>query len=793
MHAAPLPLIAFCFFCISANPTSINADVVTEAQPPAAIALQSAPKAQPFSLHEVTLTDGPFKAGQDIAARYLLTLEPDRFLSWFRKEAGLEPKAPNYGGWEAQGIAGHTGGHYLSACALAWASTGDKRFLDRVNYMVEELATCQAANGDGYVAAIPEGKRIYSEIAAGNIRSSGFDLNDGWVPNYTLHKLFAGLRDAYRLCRSTKALEVERNLADWMDRTLTNLSDEQMQRILACEHGGLNETFADLYADTGEPRYLALARRFHHHAILDPLANAQDILPGKHANTQIPKLVGLATLYELTGNSPDQAAADFFWNRVVHHHSYVTGGHCDHEHFGQPDQLNNRLTTDTTETCNVYNMLRLTRHVFGWNPQAQVADFYERALLNQIRSTQHPDGRVIYNLSLKPGHYKEYQDPYNAFTCCVGTGFENHVRYGDAIYFHDDQGLWVNLYIASDLDWKSRKVKLRQESAWPNETTSRIKISSSDYPQQWTLRLRKPHWVQGGFTAKVNGQAVNTKLSQTGYLEINRSWQYGDCIEVQFPMHLRTESMPDNTNRIAVFYGPTLLAADLGPVADPAADAADYVPVLITENKPLTSWLTANTLAPAQFETRNVGQPRDVTLVPFHSLHDRRYTVYLDKSTDKEWKSLQEDVRLREAAARALEERTVDILRIGEMQPERDHNLTGENTSTGEFNGRKWRHATDGGWFSFNLKVDPDKPNALICTYWGSDGGNRTFDLMVDGEVLRTQTLESNDPGRFFDVFTPIPTALTLGKATITIRIQAHPDRWAGGLFGCRIIRDTDD
>lgn len=792
VHTSSLVLVgAVCW--TSAIPHHLRADVVADAQPPTAAALEAPPQAKPFSLHKVRLLEGPFKTGQDIAASYLLTLEPDRFLSWFRKEAGLEPKAPNYGGWEAQGIAGHTGGHYLSACALAWASTGDPRFLDRANYMVEELATCQAANGDGYVAAIPQGKRIYSEIAAGNIRSSGFDLNGGWVPNYTLHKLFAGLRDAYRLCGSAKAMEVGRKLADWMERTHSHLSEEQMQRILACEHGGLNETFADLYADTGDHRYLTLARRFQHHAILDPLADSQDILPGKHANTQIPKLIGLATLYELTGNPADQAAADFFWKRVVYHHSYVTGGHCDHEHFGQPDQLNDRLTTATTETCNIYNMLRLTRHVFGWNPRAEVADFYERALLNQIRSTQHPDGRVIYNLSLKPGHYKEYQDPYNAFTCCVGTGFENHVRYGDAIYFHNDQGLWVNLYIASDLDWTARKIKLRQETAWPNATSSRITISSGDVPKQWTLRLRKPHWVQGGFSATVNGQPANATLTNAGYLEIQRTWQIGDCVDVQFPMGLHTESMPDNTNRIAVFYGPTLLAADLGPVADPAAEAPDYVPVLITDDKPVTSWLTPDSLAPPRFETRNVGRPRNLTLTPFHSLHDRRYTVYMDKFTNAEWNARQQEIRLREEALRALEARTVDILRVGEMQPERDHNLTGENTSAGEFNGRKWRHATDGGWFSFTLNVDPDKPNALICTYWGSDGGNRTFDLIVDGEILRTQTLESNDPGQFFDVFTPIPTALTLGKETITLRVQAHPDHWAGGLFGCRIIRDTDD
>lgn len=310
---------------------------------PIKVTAAAPPKAAPFSLKDVRLLDGPFKDGQDIAVNYLLSLEPARLLANFRKESGLEPKAKQYGGWESQGVSGHAGGHFLSACALAYASTGDQRFLERVNDFVGELAACQKANGDGYVSAIPGGKRVYAEIAAGNIRSAGFDLNGCWVPNYTMHKVFAGLRDAYRLCGNLQALEVSTGLADWFDKIHANLSDEQMQKIMACEHGGLSETFADLHADTGDKRYLMLANRFHHKAIIDPLARGEEILPGKHANTQIPKIIGTATLYELTGKPEDRAAASFFWDRVVNHHSYITGGHCDHEHFGQPDKLNDRL------------------------------------------------------------------------------------------------------------------------------------------------------------------------------------------------------------------------------------------------------------------------------------------------------------------------------------------------------------------------------------------------------------------------------------------------------------------
>lgn len=758
---------------------------------PAAVRVQpvAPPLAHPFSLHDVRLLDGIFKNGQDVAVDYLLSLEPDRFLANFRQEAGLPPKAESYPGWERQGIAGHSGGHYLSACALAYAATGNEEFLRRVNYLVAELAACQEAQGDGYVAAIPNGRQVYAEVAVGDIRSAGFDLNGCWVPNYTMHKLFAGLRDAWRLAGNGQALVVARGLADWFERIHANLTEAQMQRILVAEHGGLNETFADLYADTGDERYLRLSRRFHHRAILDPLAEGKDILPGKHANTQIPKLTGLATRYELAGDPQDRAAADFFWDRVVNHHSYVTGGHCDHEHFGEPDRLNDRLTDDTTETCNVYNMLRLTRHVFGWRPESTVADFYERALLNHIRASQHPDGRVIYNLTLKPGGTKHYQMKYDGFTCCMGTGMENHVRYGDGIYFKDEEGLYVNLFIASELDWREREIHVRQETRWPygDLTTLRFTIGR---PQEFALRLRHPNWAQQGVFVSVNGHPVEIAGEEAGYVVIRREWHSGDQVDYSFPMSLRTESMPDNPNRFGIFYGPTLLAADLGPVDDPAAETSDYVPVMVAEDRPVSDWVRPVSREQQVFRTEGVGQRRDVRLVPFHSLHDRRYTVFLDRFTKAEWAAREAEIkatREREARLAAL---TVDLLRIGEMQPERDHALRGERTSAGEAFGRKWRHATDGGWFEFTLAVDPRRANALLCTYWGGETGTREFDILIDGQRIATQKLLRDHPDQFSDVNYLIPPELTRGRNQVVVRFQAHPGAWAGGLFGCRIVRE---
>ncbi len=747
-------------------------------------------KARPFPLEDVRLLDGTFKEGQDAAVDYLLSFEPDRFLANFRKEAGLEPKAPHYGGWEARGVSGHSGGHYLSGCALAYAATGDQRFLDRVNYMVDELATCQQANGNGYVTAIPEGKRVYREVAAGNIRSAGFDLNNCWVPNYTLHKLFAGLHDAYHLCHNEKALQVSQGLADWLEKTLSKLNDEQIQRMLVAEHGGMNESLASLYGDTGDERYLALSQKFHHKAILDPLAEGHDILPGKHANTQIPKLIGVARRYELTGDEADQHAAEFFWERVVNHHSYVTGGHCDHEHFGEPDKLNDRLSTNSTETCNVYNMLKLTRHLFGWKPEANVADFYERALLNHMRSSQHPDGRVIYNLSLKPGEPKQYLTK-DSFTCCGGTGLENHVKYGEAIYFHSDDELWVNLFIASTVHWKKRQLVVRQDTTWPTGDTgdSTQLTFECNEPQELTLHLRHPYWATKGMTVTVNGERQNTESHPSSFVDVHRTWKNGDKVNVTFPMTLRTESMPDNDNRIAVFYGPTLLAADLGTADDPKSQDLEYVPALITDNHPVGDWVVAVNQQAQTFRTNNVGKPRDVTLSPFYRLHDRRYTVYLDIFTHDDWEVREAKIRARKEREQRLAARTIDNLRIGEMQPERDHNLSGENTGAGEHLGRKWRHAVNGGWFAFDMKVDGATDNELLCTYWGSETGLRTFDILIDGIKISQQTLARDKPDQFFDVSYVIPRSLTKEKTHVTVRFQAQPENFAGGLFGCRTVR----
>ena len=748
-------------------------------------------KAEPFALNDVRLLDGPFKHSQELDHEYLLTLEPDRMLSWYRKEAGLKPKAPVYGGWESQGVAGCILGHYLSAVAQMYQATGDKKLLERVNYIVEELALCQVTNGNGYVAAIPEGKRIFSEIGRGVLTSKGFDLNGGWVPFYTLHKELAGLRDAYRLCGDAKALAVAKKLADFIDRTLSVINHDQMQTILACEHGGMNEVLADLYADTDDTRYLALSRRFYHEKVLVPLTQQMDQLNGLHANTQIPKLIGLADLYELTGDTNDFTAAEFFWDRIAHHHSYVTGGNGLDEHLGEPDHLNDRLGENTTETCNVYNMLKLTRHVFEWTASADAADFYERALFDHILSSQDPDdGRVIYNLTLAMGGEKHYQTKFDSFTCCVGTGMENHARHGAGIYFHTDDSLFVNLFIASELNWQQRGVRVRQETQFPDADTTAL-IFNCQHPTKFTLRIRHPYWVESGFAISVNGKHVTDNSKPSSFADMTREWKTGDRVEVTIPQSLHLQPMPDNPNRVAIMFGPSVLAGELGPQNDPAAIKPDYIPVLLTDNRPPADWIKPVASKPCTFRTVGVGRPRDMELRSFFSVVEGHYSVYWDIFTRQQWEARKAAYEAEREQQRQLEARTVDFFQPGEIQPERDHKFSGENTRSGDAGGHKWRDAADGGWFQWDMKGLPDKPLALTITYWGSDCGGRVFDILVNGETIARQILDNNQLGRFFDVTYPLPENITRNRSSLTIRLQALPNETAGGIFGARVVHTT--
>ncbi len=584
----------------------------------------------PFALNDVRLLDGPFKHATDLNVGVLLKYEPDRLLSKFRSEAGLEPKAEPYGGWEGETLAGHSLGHYLSALSMMYLATGDTRFLERVNYIVSELKECQDAGVSGYIGACPGARKIFEEeVSKGVIRSRSFDLNGLWAPFYTQHKILAGLRDAYRLCNNTTALEVSQRFADWIYTVVDDLTPEQIEDMLHCEYGGMLEVLTDLYADTGKDKYLNMSRIFQDKFILEPLSRGEDILPGKHGNTNIPKLIGLARRYELTGDTLDRKTAEFFWNTVVKHHTYVTGGHGNKEYFGDSDKLRNRLGDETTETCNVYNMLKLTDHLFEWTASAETADFYERALFNHILASQNPeDGRVTYNLSLAMGGFKSFQDP-EWFTCCIGTGMENHAKYGGSIYFHNDRELYVSQFIASELNWKEKGLKVTQKTNYPDEQGTALEIAT-DAPVKLTINIRYPSWAVNGIEIAVNGRKEQLKNDPGSFIPLTRKWKNGDHIEVKIPFELRLESMPDDSLRVAVFYGPVVLAGELGPVEDPSALDPLYVPVLMTTDRNPADWTTPVENGINTFITDSTGRPHDVQLKPFYKTYNERYSIFWD-------------------------------------------------------------------------------------------------------------------------------------------------------------------
>jgi DUF1680 family protein len=774
---------AFVFAALTVLGTGLRAELPSVGASKDLVVPLIAPRAQPFEPSDVRLLDGPFRHAMELDAKWLLSLEPDRLLSWYRKESGLKPKAQNYGGWESQGIAGHSLGHYLSACSLMWQDTGDTNFLDRVNYVTAELDECQRANSNGFVGAIPDGKRVFAEVARGDIRTSGFDLNGSWVAWYNLHKLFAGLIDSYRFCDNTNALTIAVRLGDWADETTKNLTDAQWQMMLACEHGGMNESLADLYALTGDKRFLALARKFYHKAMLDPLAEGRDILPGCHANTQIPKIIGAARLYELTGEKKFDAIAGNFFSIVLTNHTYVTGGNSEHEHFGPSGQLNSRLGADTTETCNTYNMLKLDRALFMHQPGAALADYYERALFNHILASQHPeDGRVLYFLTLQPGAQKKWLDPTNDFACCTGTGMENHARYGENIYFHGADELWANQFIASELNWADKGLCVWQETDFPRTAATKFTFACKN-PVKVALHIRHPFWATNGFTIKLNGRKLAVASAPQSYATIDRKWKDGDVVEIEMPFSLRTESMPDNASRIAIFYGPILLAGDVG-----APGSQTPVPVFITENRPVADWVKPADARKLLFRTDDVGRPNDVELQPFYATYAHRHSVYFDVFTDADWKKREAEYAAERVRTRELEACTADFVQLGEMQPERDHNVQGDKSGVGDFKGRKMRHAWDGGWFSFEVAVPTNTPADLVVTYWGGETGQRTFDLLADGGKIATTSLHLDQPDHFLEKTYPLPETLTTNKTKVTVKFSAQPGNYAGGVYGVRVV-----
>ncbi len=755
--------------------------------------------AQPFPLSEVHLLGGAFEACHEATAKYLLSLEPERLLSGFRVNSGLPARAEIYGGWETGGLSGHSLGHYLSACAQEYARTGDQRFREKVVQVVEGLQECQRNRPDGFLSAFRFDRHfdrlkldaIWADVKAGNLRSGGFDLNGMWSPWYVHHKVLAGLLDANALCGSHDALEVAKRFADWAYEETKNLSPAQWQKMLGTEYGGMNESLAELFSRTHESKYLELSKKFYDDRVLEPLSKGEDDLSGKHSNTQIPKIIGLARLYELTGELKDRTTAAFFWDRIVNHRTYAIGGNSNGEYLGPADQLSERITTNTCETCNTYNMLKLTRHLFAWDPKAAEMDFYERAYYNHILGSQDPaTGMVTYFVPLKTGASRQYSDPENDFTCCHGTGMENHTKHGDAAYFHDGaKTLWLNLFMPTELDWKQAGLKLRQDTQFPYSNKVTVTVIEGK-PKTFNMLVRHPGWAKGEIQFKINGRVVAHSTQPSSYASIQRLWKKGDRLEFNLPMSLTKEATPDNSKRVALLYGPIVLAADMGPAHDLSiAGSTERTPVLVSNERPLPEWLHPVKDKPLEFTTHNGAKPTDLKFEPFYSLHHERYGVYFNEFSEPEWEAKEVEYRAEEARVKDLESRTIDNMLIGQMQPERDHNLTQDRNDVREQDGRGTRQPLLNGWFEFDMKVDGAQTADLILTYWGDDRNHPDFTILVDGKEIASETLNSRPLNRYFDVSYAIPESATTGKRVVRIRIQPRDGHVGPSVGGTRTVK----
>jgi uncharacterized protein len=593
-------------------------------------------KAYSFNLQDVRLLNSPFKENMERDGKWLLSIDNKRLLHSFRLNAGIRTNAKAYGGWEALDVElrGHTMGHVLSGLAMMYASTGDTAYKNKGDSLVAALAEVQQViNQDGYLSAFPQ---YYIDRA---VAGTGV-----WAPWYTLHKIFAGMIDMYLYANNAQALNVVNKMSAWAYKKLSVLTPAQLAVMHKTEFGGMNEAFYNLYSITGNADNLKLADMFYHHAVLDPLAQQQDNLNKLHANTQIPKIIGEARGYEMTGDEKDKTIANFFWQTVINNHTYATGGNSENEHFFEPGKLSQHMGVRTTESCNTYNMLKLTRHLFTWSADAKYADYYEQALYNHILATQDSaTGMVSYFMPFKPGSFKVYSTRDSSFWCCVGTGFENHAKYTEGIYYHDDKGLYVNLFIPSELTWKEKGIKVKQETKYPEEETTHLTITGNtavDMP----LYIRYPSWATSGAAIKVNGKKISVNQKPGSYITINRKWKNGDKVDITYPMSLRLVATPDNPDKAAIAYGPVALAGSMGTegIKEPAPFAKDQndlnrypvpaniITALNTYGAKISDWLKPVATIPLTFKTTNSVAASDITLMPYYKIDRQRYVLYWD-------------------------------------------------------------------------------------------------------------------------------------------------------------------
>ncbi|MDQ1803141.1 glycoside hydrolase family 127 protein [Chryseobacterium sp. CKR4-1] len=759
-----------------------------------------------FPLETVRLSESVFNKAMTADRKYLMEMEPDRLLAPYLKEAGLKPKADNYPNWENTGLDGHIGGHYLSALSLMYASTGDSGIKQRIDYMIRELERCQKASPDGYISGVPNGKKIWKEIKQGNIRASGFGLNDRWVPLYNIHKLYAGLRDAYWYAKSDKAKTMLIRLTDWMLNEVSGLSDEQIQDMLRSEHGGLNEVFADVYDITHDKKYLQLAHRFSHQAILNPLLAGEDKLTGLHANTQIPKVIGYKRIADLENNTSWSNAADFFWHNITEKRSSVIGGNSVSEHFNPVNDFSSMIKSiEGPETCNTYNMLKLTKELYATLPESYYIDYYEKALYNHILSTEnYNQGGFVYFTPMRPGHYRVYSQPQTSFWCCVGSGMENHAKYGEMIYARSDKDLYVNLFIPSTLTWKQQKVVLRQVNNFPKVPETTL-IFDAAGKSEFGLKLRCPEWTTASeVRILINGKQEKVQRGSDGYFTLTKRWKKGDVVKMILPMHLSAEQLPDHSNYYAFKYGPVVLAATYGAENQQGLLADDSrgghiahgpqiplneIPVILGNSSEVVSHVSPLNSKPLNFAVTGLYPSekfgKGLELVPFYSIQAERYILYWPQADKNGIENMLKQKAKEESETKELDVITTDRIQLGEQQPESDHFIESKDSGTGYMEDRHFRDAK--GWFSYQMKNNGKNASFLYLLYFDANA-NRVLNIEINGKNIITQNLNGKSGALSQYLVVPIPDS-EKNKEHLTVKFLADEKLMTAKIIEVRLLK----
>ena len=765
-----------------------------------------------FPLGDITLLDGPLKHARDLNVQVLLKYDCDRMLAPYRKEAGLQPRKPSYPNWD--GLDGHVGGHYLSALAIN-AATGNEECRKRMEYMISELQLVLDANNQrpeawchNYIGGVPNSAKMWTAFSKGD-----FGPYFGtWAPFYNIHKMYAGLRDAWLYCGNEQAKNLFLKFCDWAVDITRDLNDEQMEKMLGNEHGGMNEVLADAYAITGEQKYLDCARRFSHRMLLVPLENGKDCLDNMHANTQIPKVIGYQRIAELAHDVQYHNASEYFWEIVTRQRSLALGGNSRREHFPTKENCIDYINDiDGPESCNTYNMLKLTEDLNRVKPNGMYGDFYETAMFNHILSAQHPQhGGYVYFTSARPRHYRNYSAPNEAMWCCVGTGMEDHGKYGQFVWTHDkgvkaeDDALYVNLFVASELNWKDRKMVIRQQTAFPYAETSVVEVAKGK--GTFILKVRKPSWCEN-FTVKGVGFDADS-YEENGFVCMKRKWKKGDQVKIFMPMHAYIKPMINVPQYVAIMYGPILLGMKTGTedmrslIADDSRFgqyaggkklALDEAPILLPKHlDDIAKNLKPVPGKPLHFKlATHMENTIDGELQPFFEIHDSRYMMYWLALGENDYKAYMQKLADEEKARQVLEARTVDKVNPGEQQPETDHRMETDDSNKGNTEGIFFRDAKDGHYFSYLMQTKGETNLSLQLKFWGQDEWRTSeFDIYVNDKLLCSVNNSHRwRTTQFKTVDYAIPSEFVKGKKEIRVKFVAHKGKQVGQIYGVRLVK----